>query len=1236
MANPQYNDNQRNETSTLLVERKVMGSLASKPGDTVLAYTPGASAQADVLCSWLNRGADEQTTALYAFVYPENGLFTVAFAQGAATRFGTSRAYTTRYVYEVTADEHARIGGLVTPLVMALPPLGSEGNDYRDGEQANQLADNRLMVGTYIPAPLTQEEEQLSQTIARCIRQNKRLFIQLGDSRNQLPVLLRAIDALPDDLRAQASLGFDVSSRCMASRALAPYLRIIAHHDDRSGWRMQAANTVMEDWRQKIFQTPVPAEILEPAESLEPSQLSQPSELSENSEPSQLSQPSEPSENSQPSEPSENSESSEPSQPSEPSEPPQSSESPQSSENSEYSDYSEYSEYSDNSDNSTPSAPPARPWRAGFRKKGPATTSPATASSSAAPRLDRRWWDRYGRLVKWVLAALVAVVLVFTLCKRCTEIGSSAASEVYVPSEDKGFVRKSNLLLQHLVDQGKDCPKELSNPKSVEDLMKRYPALVFALPYGESDVDGARAADLRLVGIRPEKITDEDDRRFYYNSDIPSLLERQRASLGDRLFRIRFADSDTLSIRSIEVVAAMFKLALVKDPWVGTVTCADNALFPTADHCFVVWGKSVMPLRQSGKGHLATDGGHEVMVRADDKTHSLRPDGSKTTDFLRLYQDYEAGNTTMCVKFADKQSALYLDYLEGGKLRMKTSGCHVTAYDEKGAMPRQKSSSSAMNGEVYDLKGNVKLMVTRISDGGKIAELMVTRQNPMLTLSSLIHSNAGKARYNIAPSLTDRFSQQILGGLSTTLRNSVYRDTVHLSIDPMLSMVMEKELENYANQLKKRFNAKDQWELSFTVMDMATGCVVAAPFYRSADKNLDGQLALGRKNPALMRRYVGSSFKPLVALAAVLTQPGLVNLSTGADDYRLDGNKAMFLGHTTTAWANDASASGFWSGCPSMSHFLAVSDDVYPVALVAKALNYGSKTGSPFSFGKKKQEVYVGNNDNFTWANAPFVRKLDYLYTLPDMRAYNEHDSLQMAYYTWNNLGLEGVEHFGLDNITPDPTLLYFDNFTRPGATMKQELVPWVLGQGTNEWNCLKLAEAWTRMLTKRRVEASLVAPRQWTPAPSLVTDSAANNTWNAFLKALLAAQHESPRLLTPMQRVVDELNGSQKITDKLLLFSKTGTPDNYTRMEQKRIDGRLTKLDVGIYCMAFMPESAYRKVLRGEGGSGLMCVMRVTRVMANNREKGNGIQSSDARNFFSQNPDRLRKFYQLAKPYLK
>ncbi|MBR6264481.1 MAG: hypothetical protein IKR05_14880, partial [Prevotella sp.] len=78
--------------------------------------------------------------------------------------------------------------------------------------------------------------------------------------------------------------------------------------------------------------------------------------------------------------------------------------------------------------------------------------------------------------------------------------------------------------------------------------------------------------------------------------------------------------------------------------------------------------------------------------------------------------------------------------------------------------------------------------------------------------------------------------------------------------------------------------------------------------------------------------------------------------------------------------------------------------------------------------------------------------------------------------------------------------------------------------------------------------------------------------------------------------------------------------------------------IDVGLYCMALMPKSAYASVKKGEAGKGLMCVVRLTRIVGKNHKQvtknGNadGIRSSDARNFFSDNPQLLRKFYEMTK----
>jgi hypothetical protein len=191
--------------------------------------------------------------------------------------------------------------------------------------------------------------------------------------------------------------------------------------------------------------------------------------------------------------------------------------------------------------------------------------------------------------------------------------------------------------------------------------------------------------------------------------------------------------------------------------------------------------------------------------------------------------------------------------------------------------------------------------------------------------------------------------------------------------------------------------------------------------------------------------------------------------------------------------------------------------------------------------------------------------------------------------------------------------------------------VPWVLGQGTNEWNCVKLAEAWTRMLTKREVRASFIDKPG--TIPSLVErlktkDNAnPNEVWNRFLDELLYAQTHSPGLLTPMDNAVKSLGHD------LVLFSKTGTPNNYDRPEWKTLDGRRHWLDVGLYCMGLMPSDSYQKVREGGPAKGLMCVIRITRI-TRQKPSDDGVSSTHARNFFSANKRRLQKFYEMTRRY--
>ena len=857
-------------------------------------------------------------------------------------------------------------------------------------------------------------------------------------------------------------------------------------------------------------------------------------------------------------------------------------------------------------------------------------------------QFNNQWKKYYARLVALVLAVLVVVVVAVTFFKGCTDIGKASREAVYVPSEDEGYVKRANDLLRELVEAGNASNYKV-HPHSITELQRRYPALRFALPYDEDAVEGATAADIRLVGIVADSIKDEAHRDFYYNSDLPGLLEKQRSNLGERKFRISFSDSTFLSIQKIEVLPGMFKLALEKDPWVGVVSCAENALFADSNHCFVSWGQSVLPLRLNSHGRARA--GYQKVVRMDSLTQAFVTMAGRPIDYYNLYQSYERDSTTLCIRWRGTNApCVYIDYLSRDSLSIKTQNCICQPYDSDGAMARTSLAKPSMKGHAYPLRNHLKLMVTKSDGKTQVGEFTVSRMNPMLTLSSLVRSNAGLSRHNLPPTLTDKFTQQLIHGLTTTLQNTVYKDTVRLSIDPILSMEMEKELEAYANVLKNKsgFYPDDQWELSLTVMDMATGEVIAAPYYRTVDRQLDYDLALGRKNPALTRRFIGSTFKPLVALAAVLTDHKLDTLSTKGKYRLLSDGKADFLGHVTTSWSDEGSSAGFWNGCTSMERFFAISDDVYPVALVAKALHYGERTDNPFHFDKKRREVALVEQGDFTWANSRFITILDSLYDIPSPREYRAHDSLQMEYYTWEKLKVNSYSRFGLDNVSPDPTLLYYDHFTRPGATLHNELSTWVLGQGTNEWNCLKLAEAWSRMLTKRKVKASLIAGGNAGSPVSLADKFDDKGVWNHLLQSLRKAQssHEKA-LLRPMQDAVNQLNRQEQLRDTLLLFGKTGTPDNYKRTEWKSVKGGPRWLDVGLYCMGLMPSSAFSDVQKGKGGRGLMCVVRVTRIVSNkhktitsNNDK-DGIQSRDARNFFSSYPQRLRKFYRLAESHL-
>ena len=549
----------------------------------------------------------------------------------------------------------------------------------------------------------------------------------------------------------------------------------------------------------------------------------------------------------------------------------------------------------------------------------------------------------------------------------------------------------------------------------------------------------------------------------------------------------------------------------------------------------------------------------------------------------------------------------------------------------------------------------------------KIAEFTVNTHNPALTLSSIIRSNLGSSRYNIARSQTDLFTQQMIRGLSRHLSNKDSVNDVNITIDPLLSKEFEDDLIKAITEARRGVgDYKSEYDISLTIMDLATGNVLASPFYMTRfEKELsDESLQLITKNVSLRRRYIGSTFKPMLALAAVLSNSDLLSLNTpGMVSIQPGDESVNFHGRKSKLWASKARS--HWGGT-NFTTFISRSDDVYPVSLAALAMSQATGNYGTLSLGEKS--VFCMNNgllylkkDKLD-VNNPFPYWLSQLYAANYDSESSSDLQLWRGLYAGNDVenqesgpfddcfGIDGRaksdnyrdRNFGLEEISPDITNLHLNQLYE-GGEFRTTLVPFVLGQGSNEWNCIKLAEAWCRMIGKRDVRAHFIkhdvvdADRIYSGEEEMRPSVRGNRTmqqvsatWNQFLEKFEAAQVGS--LLGKMKTAVQNLNSS--VGEDLVLFSKTGTPDEYVRNELPMLMASRRGLDVGMYTFALVKRSELNKIKAGQPGKGIVCVVRMNRTYDSRRNKTDGLSSSKARDFFSAHPERLRKLYDMTKNY--
>lgn len=857
----------------------------------------------------------------------------------------------------------------------------------------------------------------------------------------------------------------------------------------------------------------------------------------------------------------------------------------------------------------------------------------------------------YTSIVILLFGIVALAVIAGAIVLKHSSSGKEAKEETYILSNDSEGVQKTNKLLADLLlieDTSVDTIR------TVEDLNRRYKALSFSLPYAADIEFGSsefvRTADIRLIDIDPSQIKDEKNRDHFYNSNLQSLLEKQRSDNSINFFRIKFKkENGQIRIKNIKLITSLFRVHLDKKNWKGSIVATDYGLFPENEYCFLSWGESILPIKQSSRR-----GNRNCYFTADLSHHEFRYRNSVPLSMVDLsMNEYNSPIQEIGLFIDNNQNrvgTVTLKYIDSTTLLAKTDQHLKCIFYAIGEGPSYINPTSA--GDNYDTINFSRDLKIAFYDrtNRKVAEMMLTHKNPIFTLSCPFRDNQGFSRYAIDASLTDIFTQQVIRGAYNMLADNGIDTTVQLTLDPYLSKWLEEEMKTYTNSLRRSIGrADDRWEMSVTVIDMRTGAIIAMPYYRSEDENIPLEVAMSRKNPALTRRYIGSTFKPLLTLAAVQTEPNLINLNTVNNRmYGLNENGAEMFGFPVRYWASDS----HWHGRNSIEHFLAASCDVYPVAMTVLALN-GNHPPRPngdifTAIGRNGELGYHSERESghFHWNNLELMRNLARLY---DINSYTElenedNESYKMERYIWRNIpgwdSLNEDQTLSVEIASPDLTVMHYESFDELPRTVSSNIRPWVLGQGSNTWSCIKLAEAWCRMLTKRKVEVSITKPQDAAPGPIVLNNDRnidRNAIWNAFLEKLGTAQQDHRfTLLSTMHDAVTNLNNHMNLTgeNRLILFSKTGTPENYNWKEYLNITNTKLEYDLGLYCMGLMTDRGYNSIRNSGEGDGIMCVIRITRIST--VKDGDGLWSTHARDFFSSNQQRLRKFYWLTRSHFQ
>lgn len=397
-------------------------------------------------------------------------------------------------------------------------------------------------------------------------------------------------------------------------------------------------------------------------------------------------------------------------------------------------------------------------------------------------------------------------------------------------------------------------------------------------------------------------------------------------------------------------------------------------------------------------------------------------------------------------------------------------------------------------------------------------------------------------------------------------------DDVYLTLDETLQSDVQRVLETYA----KRWNA-DRQEIAaaITVMDATSGRVLALASHTRATASTsprkERRLA---RNQNFVEHGIGSASKPLLAASILHARPDLLALRRAPYGTLGPGTTAGF------ALSSPVGAGDHSSGIIGFHEFLTHSSNPYMVDLAMFALlprpvldppaprgAVSSPTGywlgdQPVRSIDKQSAHFVqssGGRPSELMLYEPgripgFLQSFRDLFSVQILEAAQEQSAPLDLKYGDTGLLAPLIDRFEFrhenalarfDDAIPDNVNLRIESI----RYLREQFVSFLLGDFTNRWTNVRLAEAYSRLATGTNVTAQLIHGFRRPDDEQPITLSATGTTPQPDIgpndqgRAAILSAMENVAVVGTASPLRDTVQKIRLTKPDFALYAKTGTP---------------------------------------------------------------------------------------------